>query len=623
MIPNKHPHTGPPGRIVTWGSPWHGPCQDGNVTLPNDQQMAYSQTDQGGSGGDVIVFRPPGTKLPKRPAEWEAADAAAGREWRDYALVTGWVTRCLYGKSLGKGHGCWLYAAPDGSRWLISTMSVPVTADYTSSWTRTFTATRFGDIAVGTAAEGEWSSGVAQEEHSLQATLTDWQQAIAGKTGGDYYIDGVGSVTSGEVWLEDASITGAHAVFMTGLNYPSEPIRRRSLGFVEVEITGTPGVDWTVAMSVLRTREQTLGEWVFTEDRTSDADLFEIAWPSPTITEQDGSGAGTPPTCGGVFVTTITPQTPTVRPYPSGYGVQILTYIGVLTYRIGFTGRIVAMAYHGENEIAGEVKLDAITEGTINADSPTGKMRPKIYTQESIYGPSQGVCGPQGVEVVSSYLWERIEQHFTGVASSNVTLTMPDGTVITAPLGGTMDGHVTFDSDASEAIPDTWEVVRHAGDRTLTHNNRLYPGWPGLPYHYSVSPSHNLLHGQLHQYAPSLNTYLGWPIYANDGFFGDRMYQICQANNSIASRVNGLSFFRTQLRRYSNKLFEFEVVEYFVLDDASEQDLRTIQMGAAGTGGHDFSTVITEDGQPVPAYGSHNPVTGEIRRAQSSPVIYV
>lgn len=626
MIPNKHPHTGPPGRLVTWGTPWHGPHQDGEVTLPNGAKMALPQADQGANGGDVIVFRPPGTTLPPRPPEWLAADELAGREWRDYALITGRNPRTLYGKSLGKGHGCWLYAAPDGSRWLISVngMTNPVDVNFTVAWNITLTATRFGDIAVGAKDVGEWSTAppAVQETYTTGATLSDWQQAITGKSGGDYSIDTLSSsVTTGKVWLEDASITGRHAVFMAGRDYPDEPIKRRSLGFVQIAMTGTPGVDWTATLSVLRTRAQTLGTYINTED-LSDAPYVSLTFPSPVQINQDSASAGDPPTCGGYYTFTCIPQAPTYA--VTAEPAQAWTRVGTATFRHGIEARIVAMAYTGDSEAAGEVRMDAVTEGVVILHPPEGSYNhPTIWTQESVYGESQGVCGPQGFPLeVASRFTEQVAQRKNGWSTSSVKMTMPDGATITAPFTGTIDSIIVrkaTDTASGAAVGPTevpgWErniVTRSAGGRTLAYDDAgSYWGPSPMPYSALIT------------YVPFLNFTLTLGSSNSDGFFADRMYQACNPPGTFSSENHGISYFKTQLRRYSNKLWEFESVEFFRLADGTDQPLRTIQMGAAGTGGQVNSTITTEAGQTVPPYGSHNPESGEIKRAQALPVVYI
>lgn len=620
MIPNKHPHTGPPGRLVTWGSPWHGPHQQGEVTLPTGAKMALPQADQGGSGGDVLVFRPPGTALPPRPPEWLAADAEAGREWRDYALITGRNNRCLYGKSLGKGHGCWLYAAPDGSRWLVSIGGMhagPADVDFTVPWTRTFTATRFGDIAVGAKDVGEWSTAppAAQETYTTGATLSAWQQAIPGKSGGDYSIDTLGSITAGKVWLEDASITGTHAVLMAGLDYPAEAIKRRSLGFVEVAMTGTPGVDWTVTLSVLRTRLQTLGTYENTEDRTTAAQEAWVSFQWVLGDPLEETDEGTPPGCVGHWVYNITTAyeiTP-LEGFPDA-GESVRTYTGQLTFRVGFLGRIIAMAFHGDSETPGEVKMDAHTLGVFDmGDIEISTAGGGIRSYGGVLNFETNTCQANISSVTGIVHNSTWSQTVNGHSESNFRLTMPDGSVRNSPMTGSAVGSVNYDVQSYRPSPAT--ISWSAGSRSQSYTDGDF--W--------VGPGPFVFYSGLLTYCPFINTRESMITSANDGFFADRVYLATHPPGTYLSSNHGLSYFRTQLRRYSNKLWEFEAIEFHYYNDHpnNDVDLRTIQMGAAGTGGQVNSTITTEAGQTVPPYGSHNPESGEITRAQALPVVYV
>ena len=282
------------------------------------------------------------------------------------------------------------------------------------------------------------------------------------------------------------------------------------------------------------------------------------------------------------------------------------------------------MAYTGDSEAAGEVRMDAVTEGVVILHPPEGSYdQPTIWTQESVYGASQGVCGPQGfpLEVASRYT-EQVAQRKNGWSTSHVKVTMPDGTTITAPFTGTIDSIIVrkaTDTASGATVGPTeiqgWEkntVTRSAGTRTLSYDaGGSYWGPTPMPYSALIT------------YVPFMNFTLTLGSSGNDGFFADRMYQACKPPGTFSSASHGISYFKTQLRRYSNKLWEFEAVEFFRLADGTDQPIRTIQMGAAGTGGSEMSTIMTTDGDPVPAYGSHNPVTGEITRAQALPVVYV
>lgn len=145
-----HPAPGHPlARVRIFGVCDHGLYSGGTITtpgavaiplggdLPANTALNYEQ-----SGGDSIALRVPGTPPVVRTPEEIAADTAAGRTWLDYGIIAG-GNRVLYGKALGARS--WVYAAADGSRWLIELVD-PSTSG------ATLTAKRFGEIPQ---AEGE------------------------------------------------------------------------------------------------------------------------------------------------------------------------------------------------------------------------------------------------------------------------------------------------------------------------------------------------------------------------------------------------------------------------------------------------------------------------------------
>lgn len=92
----------------------------GSAPAPNPDSFTIE-----GTTGDSVVLRVPGTPPVVRTPEELAADSEAGRTWLDYAILAGGQRR-LYGKHLGEM--AWIYAAPDGSRWLMEINGTDVTA---------------------------------------------------------------------------------------------------------------------------------------------------------------------------------------------------------------------------------------------------------------------------------------------------------------------------------------------------------------------------------------------------------------------------------------------------------------------------------------------------------------
>lgn len=587
MIPNKHPHTGPPGRLVTWGSPWHGLVTDGVMALPNATTMPYTA----GSEGDVIAFRPPGTVPPPRPPAWRAADAEAGREWRDYALITGRTQRRLYGQVIAP-HGAWLYAAPTGSRWLMQIDELPAAAkDVTAPWALTITATRFGDIALGTAATGELGAvGTPTEQHTLNCTLSDWQQAIAGKAGGDYSLAGVGVVTTCAVWLEDASLSGARAVLMVGLDYPDDPIRRRPTGFLEIILTGTPGVDGVATITVARTRAKTLGTVTYVEDGALGVKYLDNDVNVVLVAD------GNPPDCNE---TMIRNNFPVALPMSDSGSWQV--QFGTRTRTAALTDRILAATYDGEDLT--DTTLSAINVATDAAGQP-GFVGSGVQILEN-NGTSPG--GADWCGTIASWslvsdnaLWQ-YTSNLTSVAQCTLTLAR---------------GNIGVKLDAREAV--SVEEVQQASISHLI-------GWPTGPFTFSrtygehaetITGTSQNVHspdqGQLIVvFSPlelaALSLGVGYGDGA-DGFFAD---QVVATNNANFAPQK----LRHAVQRYSNRLLELVVNK---VDEANEPTSWDY-MGAVG-GAEPGGQLL--DQQAERPYGSAQPITGAVARPSAAPVVW-
>lgn len=245
-----------PANVPPWGCPWHGLVQAGSLTLPNGASMAYPQPaapvavisgspvsmpDTLGSTYRVAV---PGLPDVSRTPDELAADAVAGREWRNEALLSGGRFQ-LYGKQLDG----WIYIDTAGDRWLVtcSTFNESALYPFNAAFNATLVLSRFGDF------------GAAAETYSYPISLSDWQQ-----TGAVFFSESGGSpstVTSGRLTVDAIKSDGSAAVVMVHLRRvlaPSvDPMVRWPLGFLEINLSG-PGSSATAAITVIRSRAQTL-----------------------------------------------------------------------------------------------------------------------------------------------------------------------------------------------------------------------------------------------------------------------------------------------------------------------------------------------------------------------------
>lgn len=72
-------------RAILFGQPFHGLWKAGSITLPN----AATKTCPAPLDGSCVMVRVPGQPAVVRSDDEEAADASAGREWLNYALISG------------------------------------------------------------------------------------------------------------------------------------------------------------------------------------------------------------------------------------------------------------------------------------------------------------------------------------------------------------------------------------------------------------------------------------------------------------------------------------------------------------------------------------------------------
>lgn len=213
-------------RPIKFGCPWHGLVSGGVLTLPNSSTKAWVNPTFHSNTDVVRQSSPPSVSN-------DAADTAAGREWRNYALVTG-LNRVFYGKSLGPYR--WVYVPSAGNALLMRIALVSCTGnssggaisltigvkrmafDGTTDTERTFTA------SLSNIGQGQWAVSDLSITHSFPAT---------------------------EVLVHAQSETGAKALLE--IIKDSMPI-----GFIEATITGTDKDTLSVGLAVALSRDNTL-----------------------------------------------------------------------------------------------------------------------------------------------------------------------------------------------------------------------------------------------------------------------------------------------------------------------------------------------------------------------------
>lgn len=589
-----------PEALVVWGNPYHGLVEGGVLTLTTgDTREVTTATLQSGRPGDVIAWRQPTPPPPPiQTPEQQAADAAAGMEWRDYALLYG--LRRVNGKSLG-GVNTWIYAAPDRSRWLISLAGSSI--NLTASWSATVTAKRFGEFPHVT--------GHPVETYSLPVSLADWQQAIPGKAGGDYSIDLIGSVTTSVgLTLEDASLSGARAVFMLARSYSAEPIARRSLGFIEISMTGVPGVDWSAGLTVARTRAQTLG--IATVDETLAPVTMMGVFLVPSLATTPDFTAY--PACVGWTYFTYTPN-PAVLDPAANQDHGVLTRwplaIGTQTFSHQITGRIVAMAYQGET--LGEYALDIDNAGAMTFNTPT-QAGSGAYVIRNAMAPDNVnmVCQLGQAEVVSDDYLCVIEQIATGTCTSTLKLTAPDGSTFTLTGVHTITrtqrssqpyfGFYVQPYAHTATADNAWDV---GGFSHSVNGNASAPAPDPSVTGTSIIPWFAVFGGAREGY-----------LAPYDGFFADWQILDMASAQQQGGNIPARPIYRHAVVRFSNRLLEL------ALPALNSSYTITGPWRYLGSVGGAAPGAVIDSASQRP-FGSVNPISGEVARASAVPVAWV
>lgn len=371
---------GAPGRIFdrlgTFGVPWHGlftyvqaTPSVGTLTLPNDAQMAYpsplTRLTNSSTGierilplhGRVRQVAFPGIPAVVRTAEEQAADAAAGMEWRTTANI---ANRFVHGR--GFPDDVWIYRDPAGRRWAVyfSAVSGPNKAG-TSPLAGRLYFVRFGDfgvpaktynrvIALQPADIGQASPNLSSVSDFNLLDDTTWFRLA---TVYDSLTDGSAAII-GMHWLDGivAALGGAELQAI----YP--------IGFVECALSGSPE-DGTLAVTwtTLATREQTLGAFAHTTDANWVANVYD------TITTE------TQDLYEGGRTEYVTWSYGTLPPGSAGAEVAAGPYSESLTV----TGRIVSMRYENGEPVSTSVDFSHSMQSEMTSSFDRGGVRTRMY----------------------------------------------------------------------------------------------------------------------------------------------------------------------------------------------------------------------------------------------------
>lgn len=326
--------------VPVWGWPWHGRVDlNSRLHLPNGQTLSYNAP----SGGLRFMFtyrvKVPGVAPVLRSPEESEADAAAGREWRDEAIMGGFN---LYGKELGG----WIYSAPDGTKWVISINHSQAGA------TMPVQARRFGVL------------GGKAESRSLQLTWpTD--DLINGQPFSQPPYSVMPIRWRAPV---DISPDGSRAIFMmyaydSSATVPFDQVALfqslKPIGFQLVTVTGG-GDGLEMAATTLRTFEQTMGA-AFLENSLTAEQMINSSRVGHTETRRADINRPYPDPPGTAYQIGVDP------------GGRYEYANGSLSR--GVTGRILALWFDPSGEII-ECTVRTAEHYVINMPHPTSTAHP-------------------------------------------------------------------------------------------------------------------------------------------------------------------------------------------------------------------------------------------------------
>ena len=113
--------------IVRVGCPYHGIHNGDSIHLTAGGTKSFPNSTRHPVWGRTLVSRSPYIQPTTVSAADALDDAADGREWRDYSLLSG-THSWIGGVTLGNGFkpGSWVYYDPNGTPWLIHARAYPI-----------------------------------------------------------------------------------------------------------------------------------------------------------------------------------------------------------------------------------------------------------------------------------------------------------------------------------------------------------------------------------------------------------------------------------------------------------------------------------------------------------------
>lgn len=550
-----------PARLKGFGHPWHGLVTNGTLTAADGETRTYLQPAGNLMGGGFIEFNYTygATNLLRAPDAPGAGELITkpGQQWADYAILAG-ESRQLYATELGASR--WVYVAPDGSRWLVDCPLHGESVDFAAPLSTTITLSRFGVI------------GGEAQSYDLPASLAD-----IGQPGP---IDDVSydfTITSGTLSVESITSSGGRTVLMLYLGLGNEtpsngyfhPIKRRAIGYLEIALSGTPGVDASVSLSVLRDRATTLGS---IQDYFQDSSETFTGRKVQQILDEDFHTEPGPGYTDQVW-------TPVAATYPTYTGAP-----GETAYADVYSGngerhqlnRIIALAFDA-SDLLKEWTTNTTVTYAVSAPEPTETIvgNPDPETRIRVFDDGS----PN--ETISSY-------------SRKFERTRQEDTKVNFSLAG---------GNAYNLVSSSTQFVTTDGAGTSTDAITV-GGEGGGTYNATFSINVDFLDGGSNSIGSGIQM-AGWTPGASGGDWASFFYPGIGESSNV------------YVVRYSNNLVGTLGIGPYGTPSGSEQTYQSNAVSPSAS-----HTITTHIGS-YQEYGSWNPATGEAIFAEPNPVCWV
>lgn len=334
----------PASRPIRIGQPYHGLLRGSVLSLSTGGTLQWldgSVPDPDSTSGDCYVLRVPGTPAVGLAPGEVAAEAAAGRQWRDYALLTG---RARAYAGIAVGSKAWLYADAEGAVWRIECDMLdgasltptrlvpdqpegiyPATADFT------FAIRRFGvidpDDPDGTSAPTRSITLTAQSLGAAHASDPIYWDGFPAYPARLRHFPGDGVTRQYmPINIEDINSTGSHAIFCvnrTAEQGAVESIDGRGVpkSWLGVAVSGVGLDDIEISMSVLRVQTDSANvSHTTSSSQSTGAYVWDAQWVGPAEPIAERTGDLNPP-----------PDWPSPWPVDAIVGAQSTLHLGAMT----------------------------------------------------------------------------------------------------------------------------------------------------------------------------------------------------------------------------------------------------------------------------------------------------